>query len=105
MLHDTVVIWMGEFGRTPRINGNAGRDHWARSWCVVVGGGGIKGGQAVGATERGRHRRRRPSRTRARPDGQRLPRPRHRLETRFTASNGRPMKIANSGKLIKELFS
>ena len=30
---DTVVLWMGEFGRTPRINGNAGRDHWARSWC------------------------------------------------------------------------
>ena len=41
---------MGEFGRTPRINGNAGRDHWARSWSVVVGGGGMKGGIAVGET-------------------------------------------------------
>src|SRR5690606_12308171 len=50
MLEDTAIIWMGEFGRTPRINGNAGRDHWARSWSVVVGGGKIKGGQAVGAT-------------------------------------------------------
>ena len=50
MLEDTAVIWMGEFSRTPRINGNAGRDHWARSWSVVVGGAGIKGGQAVGAT-------------------------------------------------------
>lgn len=50
MLQDTVVIWMGEFSRTPRINGNAGRDHWARSWSTVVGGGKINGGQVVGAT-------------------------------------------------------
>ena len=50
LLKDTAIIWMGEFGRTPQINGNAGRDHWARSWSVVVGGGGMKGGIAVGAT-------------------------------------------------------
>jgi hypothetical protein len=48
---NTVVLWMGEFGRTPRINQNAGRDHWARCWSVVVGGGGIKGGQAFGSTD------------------------------------------------------
>ncbi len=47
---DTVVLWMGEFGRTPRINQNAGRDHWARCWSVVVGGGAIKGGQVYGST-------------------------------------------------------
>src|SRR5206468_7943261 len=47
---DTVVVWMGEFGRTPRINANAGRDHWARCWSVVVGGGAIKGGIAFGST-------------------------------------------------------
>jgi hypothetical protein len=47
---NTVVLWMGEFGRTPRINPNAGRDHWARCWSVVLGGGLIKGGQAFGAT-------------------------------------------------------
>ncbi len=35
MLQDTAIVWMGEFGRTPRINGDAGRDHWARSWSVV----------------------------------------------------------------------
>jgi hypothetical protein len=46
----TVVLWMGEFGRTPRINQNAGRDHWARCWSVVMGGGGIKGGQVYGST-------------------------------------------------------
>jgi uncharacterized protein (DUF1501 family) len=47
---NTVVLWMGEFGRTPRINQNNGRDHWARCWSIVLGGGAIKGGQAVGAT-------------------------------------------------------
>jgi hypothetical protein len=46
----TVVLWMGEFGRTPRINQNAGRDHWARCWSVVLGGGGLKGGQVYGST-------------------------------------------------------
>ena len=48
---DTVLVWMGEFGRTPRINQNAGRDHWARCWSVVVGGGAIRGGQVYGATD------------------------------------------------------
>ena len=43
---------MGEFGRTPRINQNAGRDHWGRCWSVVVGGGAIKGGQVYGSTSK-----------------------------------------------------
>lgn len=47
---NTVLVCMGEFGRTPRINQNAGRDHWARCWSVVVGGGGIKEGQVFGST-------------------------------------------------------
>lgn len=47
---NTVVMWMGEFGRTPRINQNGGRDHWGRVWSVVIGGGAIKGGQAYGST-------------------------------------------------------
>jgi len=47
---NTVVLWMGEFGRTPRINGNNGRDHWANSWSTVLAGGGIKGGQVIGKT-------------------------------------------------------
>jgi uncharacterized protein (DUF1501 family) len=41
---------MGEFGRTPRINGNKGRDHWASSWSTVLAGGGINGGQVIGRT-------------------------------------------------------
>src|SRR5262249_38172252 len=48
---NTVLVWMGEFGRTPHINQNAGRDHWARCWSVVVGGGAIRGGQVFGATD------------------------------------------------------
>jgi hypothetical protein len=50
LLDSTLVVWMGEFGRTPKINGQRGRDHWAVSWSTVLAGGGIKGGQAVGQT-------------------------------------------------------
>jgi hypothetical protein len=49
---NTVLVWMGEFGRTPRINQNAGRDHWTRCWSVVVGGGALKGGQVYGSTNK-----------------------------------------------------
>jgi uncharacterized protein (DUF1501 family) len=49
---NTVVLWMGEFGRTPRINQNGGRDHWGRCWSVVVGGGAIKGGIVYGSTSK-----------------------------------------------------
>ncbi len=105
MLDDTVVIWMGEFSRTPNINGGAGRDHWARSWSTVVGGGGFKRGVVVGETSS---------------DGREVASEPYtsedlmasvlkalgiKLETTFTAKNGRPMKIANSGKVIKELFA
>jgi hypothetical protein len=50
LLDSTLIIWMGEFGRTPRINGNRGRDHWAVSWSTVLAGGGIKGGSVCGKT-------------------------------------------------------
>ena len=50
LLDEVLVVWMGEFGRTPRVNGNGGRDHWPFSFCVVLAGRGIKGGQAIGAT-------------------------------------------------------
>jgi hypothetical protein len=53
MLKDTVIVWMGEFGRTPKINQNTGRDHFPRVWSVVVGGGNIKGGQVYGSTDAG----------------------------------------------------
>jgi hypothetical protein len=50
LLDSTTIIWMGEFGRTPAINANAGRDHFPTAWSCVLGGGGIKGGQAYGRT-------------------------------------------------------
>jgi hypothetical protein len=105
LLQDTAIMWMGEFSRTPRINGNSGRDHWARSWSVVVGGAGMKGGIAVGATNA---------------DGTSVETEPYTsqdvmasvckalgisLETTFTSKSGRPMKIANGGKVIKELFA
>lgn len=105
MLQDTAVIWMGEFSRTPNINGNSGRDHWARSWSAVVGGAGMNSGIAVGATNE---------------DGTSVEGSSYTsedlmasvcrslgisLETTFTSTSGRPMKIANSGKVITELFS
>jgi uncharacterized protein (DUF1501 family) len=96
---------MGDFSRTPRINDRGGRDHWARAWSVVVGGGGLKGGVTVGKTNE---------------DGTGVETDPYTsqdvmatvcktlgisLETTFTSNNGRPMKIANSGKVIKELFA
>ena len=105
MLEDTAIIWMGEFGRTPRINGNNGRDHWARSWSILLGGAGMQGGIAVGRTTA---------------DGTDVDSEPYAsqdamatvckalgisLDTTFTSRNGRPMKIANGGKVIKELFA
>jgi hypothetical protein len=50
-LQDTLVIWMGEVGRTPQINNRAGRDHFISAWTVVLSGGGIKGGIVHGASD------------------------------------------------------
>ncbi|MBX3427657.1 MAG: DUF1501 domain-containing protein [Pirellulales bacterium] len=102
---DTIVLWMGEFGRTPRINANAGRDHWARSWSVVAGGGRLARGGVIGATN---------------DDGTRVETAPYSSEdlmatvcqamgislaTTYTASNGRPMKIAGGGKTIEGLIA
>jgi hypothetical protein len=104
LLDQTVILWMGEFGRTPRINGDAGRDHYARAWSAVVGGGGLKGGLAIGETSS---------------DGTTVESKPHSaedlmatvcqalgisLQTNFTSTNGRPMKIAGGGAPISELF-
>ena len=50
LLDETIVLWLGEFGRTPRINENDGRDHHTNGWSAVVAGGGVQGGQIVGGT-------------------------------------------------------
>ena len=50
LLSETMVILMGEFGRTPRINVGQGRDHWTKCWSACLAGGGIAGGRVVGKT-------------------------------------------------------
>lgn len=51
LLDDTLVIWMGEIGRTPRINNRAGRDHYVRAWTTALAGGGVKRGLVYGSTD------------------------------------------------------
>ena len=50
LLESTLIVWMGEFGRTPKINTTMGRDHFPLAWSTVLGGAGIKGGQVIGDT-------------------------------------------------------
>jgi hypothetical protein len=52
LLDDTLVVWMGEFGRTPKIEDKGGRGHWGRCYSVVMAGGGIRGGQVYGKSDR-----------------------------------------------------
>ena len=50
LLETTLVVWFGDFGREPKINPSAGRDHWASAGVACMGGGGVKTGEVVGAT-------------------------------------------------------
>ncbi len=52
LLDLTLIVWMGEFGRTPKINNNTGRDHYPNAWSTVLAGGGIRGGAVVGRTSK-----------------------------------------------------
>jgi hypothetical protein len=52
LLEETLVVWMGEFGRSPRINARGGRDHWGHVFSVGLAGGGVRGGQVYGASDR-----------------------------------------------------
>ncbi len=107
MLETTLVVWMGEFGRTPEINKNAnpGRDHWPNAMSVVLAGGGVKGGQVIGKTD-------------AKAMGP-VERPVHvedlaaslyhavgiDPDKEYVTPSGRPVKLANDGKVVYELFS
>jgi hypothetical protein len=51
LLESTIVIWMGDFGRTPLINAKAGRDHWPQCYSMALAGGGLRGGQVIGASD------------------------------------------------------
>jgi hypothetical protein len=105
MLDSTLVVWMGEFGRTPKINPRAGRDHYPKAFNMLMAGGGVRGGQVIGATdESGADVSDRPVTV---PD----------LFQTFCKSlainpaieniapNGRPIKIVDGGQVVQELFA
>jgi len=105
MLDRTLVVWMGEFGRTPRINPNAGRDHFPRVFNVALAGGGVKGGQVIGASSAdGTEVKDHPVAV-----NDLLTSVCHALKIDPTKENmsplGRPIKIVDGGKLVKPLFA
>jgi hypothetical protein len=104
MLNDVLIYCAGEFGRTPMINGHAGRDHWSNCFTVMFAGGGLKGGQIVGASEKYgggvRERKTIPLDLNA-TIYQSLG---LSLETHYSDSAGRPVSIIGTGKPIHELF-
>jgi hypothetical protein len=104
LLETTMVVVTGEFGRTPRINEFAGRDHWGPSFTVALGGGGIQGGRVVGRSD---SRGEKPETPVIGPED--LSATMFSLmginpEDEFYTPEGRPVKIANNGKVIRELL-
>ena len=105
LLDTTLVVWMGEFGRTPKINGDNGRDHWPGCYSVLLAGGGVRGGQVIGSSDKiGGY-----------PDDRPItPSDIHASvfaalgydanRIHFPASDGRPI-LVSEGKVIPELFS
>ncbi len=104
MLESTLVVVSGEFGRTPQINKNAGRDHWGDGFTVAIGGGGIQGGRVIGKTT---SRAEKPA---VEPHGpEDLAATLHRLlginpEREFFTPEGRPIKVVNEGRTIQGLL-
>ena len=104
MLNDVMIYCAGEFGRTPLMNGHAGRDHWSNCFTVMLAGGGIKGGQIVGASEKWgggvKERLTVPLDIYA-TIFQQLGIP---LETHYEDASGRPVSIVGEGSPIRELL-
>ncbi len=104
LLDNVVIYCAGEFGRTPLINGHAGRDHWSNCFSVLLGGGGVQGGRIVGASEpRGGNVSERPV-----SPHDLLATIYHALDisldTHFNDATGRPTSIVNTGRPLSELF-
>ena len=103
LLDSTLVVLMGEFGRTPKINNRAGRDHWPRAGFVCFAGGGVKGGQVIGATDAHGEV---PADTPVRPEDVA-----HSMlkllgvdpHKEYIAPGGRPLKILDKGQMIPGL--
>ncbi len=105
MLDNTLVVWTGEFGRTPKINPRAGRDHYPKAFNSVLAGGGVRGGQVIGRTDAAG------GEVEDRPVGvtdllQTFCKSLRIDPTKENiAPNGRPIKIVDGGKPIDELFA
>ena len=105
MLDNTLVIWMGEFGRTPQINPRGGRDHFPRAFNVALAGGGVRGGQVIGATnDAGTEVVERPVMI---PDLFRSIYHTLGIDPDYenVSGGGRPIKLADGGEVVSELFS
>ena len=105
LLDETIVLWLGEFGRTPKINENEGRDHFPNGWSAVIAGGGVRGGRAIGATNA---------------DGTQVADQPVSVPDLFASlcfalgidynnqnysRAGRPIRVVNNGSVINELFA
>jgi uncharacterized protein (DUF1501 family) len=103
LLGSTLVVITGEFGRTPRVNKNAGRDHWGPAFTVALGGGGVQGGVVVGKTDA---RAERPASDPYGPEDL-FATVFHLLgidpKEEFHTPEGRPVAVVNNGRLIREL--
>ena len=105
MLDNTMVIALGEFGRTPKINKDIGRDHWPHAMSILMAGGGIPGGQVIGATDSKGYSA---SESIYSPEDfacslyQKMGIDPHQILHKNT---GRPVHLVNGGQPIKELFS
>jgi hypothetical protein len=105
LLDDTLVIWMGEFGRTPRINARGGRDHYPQAFNVALAGGGVRGGQVIGTTD--------PAGATVTDQPVTIPDLFYSFcsalgidaDYEHMTPTGRPVKIVESGSLIPNLFS
>lgn len=103
-LDSTLVCVMGEFGRTPRINKDAGRDHWGPANCILLAGGGIVAGRVIGATNAHGEK---PAADPVGPED--LAATLHHLlgidgGKHFETPEGRPVKIVNDGRVLQELL-
>lgn len=103
LLNDVIIYCVGEFGRTPRMNGHAGRDHWSDCFSVLLAGGGIQGGRVVGASEKwggGVQERLVTPLDLLATVYHKLGVP---LDTHYEDASGRPVSIVGSGRPIHEL--
>jgi uncharacterized protein (DUF1501 family) len=104
LLETTLVLVTGEFGRTPRINKDAGRDHWGPAFTVAVGGGGIRGGRVVGKSDA---RAERPANDPYGPEDLSATLC-HLLgidpAEEFLTPDGRPVAVVNGGRVIQDLL-